>query len=108
MNTSVTVRRFRVRSMTGELVSCVQQGDLIGDEVRHGDYVLLDGRRTRDNHLLVNRVDVLQAPGGPTLSVVRTRNGALHGMTLVADRVALVVGVGLAVWVVVELIRMVQ
>lgn len=108
MSASVTVRRFRVRSMSGELVSCVQQGDLIGDEVRHGDYVLLDGRRTRDNHLLVNRVDVLQGPGGPTLSVVRTRNGGLHGFTLVADRVALVVGLALLAWVVVEVVRMVQ
>ena len=108
MSTSVTVRRFRVRSMSGELVSCVQQGDLIGDEIRHGDYVLLDGRRTRDNHLVVNRVDVLQAPGGPTLSVVRTRNGGLHGYTLIADRVALVLGLLLMGWVVVEVVRMVR
>jgi hypothetical protein len=108
MSTTVTVRRFRVRSMTGELVSCVQQGDLIGDEVRHGDYVLLDGRRTRDHHLLVSRVDVLQAPGGPTISVIRTRRGGLHGATLIADRAALVLGLALFVWVAVEVVRAVQ
>jgi hypothetical protein len=108
MSTSVTVRRFRVKSMTGELVSCIQRDDLIGDEVRHGDYVLLDGRKTRDGHLVVHRVDVLQAPGGPTLSVIRTRRGGLHGASLIADRVGGVVGLGLLVWSVIMVVRMVR
>jgi hypothetical protein len=108
MSTTVTVRRFRVRAMTGELVSCVQQGDLTGDEVRHGDYVLLDGRRSRDGHMLLNRVDVLQTPNGPTLSVVRTRNGPAHTAAIVADRVALVVGLALLGWSVVTVVQMVQ
>jgi hypothetical protein len=106
MSTSVTVRRFRVRAMTGELVSCVQQGDLVGDEVRHGDYVLLDGRRTRDGHMMLNRVDVLQTPNGPTLSVVRTRSA--HSAVMVADRVALAVGLALLGWSIFTVVQMVQ
>lgn len=107
LSTSITVRRFRVKAMTGEVVPCVQQGDLIGDEVRHGDYVLLEGRRTRDGHMLLSRVDVLQTPSGPVLSVIRTRSGFGHNAALVADRVCLVLGLALAVAVVVMAVRLV-
>jgi hypothetical protein len=104
--TTVPVRRFRVRALTGELVACVQQGELLGDEVRHGDHVLVEGRRTRAGHLAVRRVEVLQGPTGPALSVVRTRHGS--AAAVVADRVALVAGLAVAAWAAVEVVRMVS
>ena len=107
LTASITVRRFRVKALAGEIVPCVQQGDLVGDEVRHGDYVLLEGRRTRDGHMLLSRVDVLQTPSGPVLAIIRTRSGLGHSAALVADRVCLVLGLALAAFVVLELVRMV-
>jgi hypothetical protein len=107
MSTDIAVRRFRVRSMTGELVSCVQHGDLEGDEIRHGDYVLVDGRRKRDGHLLVRYAEVLQGPNGPTLNAVRTRRGA-HGTALVLDRIALGVGLAMAAGVAVVVVQAVS
>jgi hypothetical protein len=58
--------------------------------------------------MLLNRVDVLQTPNGPTLSVVRTRRGPAHAAAIVADRVALVVGLALLAWSVYTVVQMVQ
>jgi hypothetical protein len=58
--------------------------------------------------MLLSRVDVLQTPSGPVLAVIRTRSGFGHGAALVADKVCLVLGLALAAYVVVELVRMVS
>jgi hypothetical protein len=105
-STRVPVRRFRVRSVTGELVSCVQAGDLLDEEIRHGDLVMVRGRRGRDGRLWVRHAEVREAPAGPTLRVVRTRRGA-RGAGSVIDRVYLVLGVALLVRTGIDVLRMV-
>lgn len=105
LSSDVVIRRFRVRSLTNELVACIHRGDLTGDEIRHGDYVMVRGRRTRHGHLVVQHVEILQSPSGPVLSVVRTRAGGRLPRLL--DRVLLAVGVVLAVAVIVAVARMI-
>ena len=90
---TVAVHRFRVRALTGEIVPCVLYGDLVGDEVRHGDYVRLSGARSRDGHLMLTSAEILQGPTGPTVSTVRTRRGLGHHVAIWADRVGLIAGV---------------
>jgi hypothetical protein len=69
----VEVRRFRVDSVTGELVACVLRGTLSGDEVRHGDIVRVSGHPHRDGHLVAQRVEVLDSVTGPVVSRIRPR-----------------------------------
>ena len=101
----VPVRRFRVRAMTGELVSCVQAGELLDDEIRHGEFVLVEGRRGRDGRLSVRRLEVREGPAGPTRRAVRTSGG--HGVGVVVDRVYLVLGIALLAWTGIDLLRLV-
>jgi hypothetical protein len=108
LSTVVSVRRFRIRAMTGELVPCVQVGELVSDEIRNGDVVLVEGRRNRDGQLEVAHVELLQTPSGPTLSIVRTRGGTRHRVSLVADKVCLVAGLLLAIYVLVQVVRLVS
>jgi hypothetical protein len=93
------IRRFRVQSVTGEVVACVLRGELSGDEVRHGDMVRVTGRRARDGHVAVRHADVLSAPTGPAVSRVsgRPRPGML--LARWGDRVSYVVAGLVALWV---------
>ena len=101
---SVTVHRFRVQSVTGEISACVLLGDLVGDEVRHGDVVRVRGRRTRHGHYQVRRIDVLSAPAGPVVAAVTARPSTAFLLALWSDRVAKALGVvavvylGIATW----------
>jgi hypothetical protein len=71
----VPVRRFRVQSVTGEVVACLLHGDLTGDDIRHGDIVQVSGRQRRDGHYVACHVDVLSSPVGPVISRVSGRTG---------------------------------
>ena len=101
---TVTVHRFRVQSVTGEISACVLVGELVGDEVRHGDVVRVRGRRTRHGHYQVRRVDVLSSPVGPIIATVTARPSTAFLLALWSDRVAKALGVvavvylGIAIW----------
>jgi hypothetical protein len=97
----VVVRRFRVRALTGDLVSCVLPGDSADDDLRHGDCVRMEGRQHRDGDLSVHRVEILESPAGPTLSVVHARGMGLRA-AVVTDRVCLALAVVLVLWVVAD------
>lgn len=101
---SVTVHRFRVQSVTGEISACVLLGELVGDGVRHGDVVRVRGRRTRHGHYQVRRVDVLSSPVGLIIATVTARPSTAFLLALWSDRVAKALGVvavvylGIAIW----------
>lgn len=90
---TVTVHRFRVQSVTGEISACLLLGDLVGDEVRHGDVVRVKGRRTRHGHYQVRRIDVLSSPAGPVIATVTARPSTAFLLALWSDRVAKALGV---------------
>ncbi len=69
----VTERRFQVRLLSGEFVTCLLCGDLSGDEPRHGDIVRMRGRRTRAGHYRATRVEILSSPAGPVVRRLQAR-----------------------------------
>jgi hypothetical protein len=96
-------RRFRVQTVTGDVHACLLLGDPEGDDVRQGDIVHVTGRRTRQGHYVVTRVDVLSGPSGPVISTVLPRGlgGAVWG-----DRAATVLAALVLVWSVTGLARL--
>ncbi|MGH4020784.1 MAG: hypothetical protein ACRDT0_16475 [Pseudonocardiaceae bacterium] len=99
---AVTVRRFRVQSITGQIVACVLVGELVGDEVRHGDVVRFTARSTRHGHYEPRRIDVLSSPVGPIVSTVTVRPSTRFLIALWGDRVAKVLAAIIALGVVVS------
>lgn len=71
--TRLPVRRFRVQSLGGEMVSCVLTGELIGDEPRHGDIVRISGHLRRDGLYAVHRLSRLAHPAGAVLGRTHAR-----------------------------------
>ncbi|MFY1635071.1 hypothetical protein ACN27F_17655 [Solwaraspora sp. WMMB335] len=71
--TQLPVRRFRVQSLSGELVSCVLTGELVGDEPRHGDVVRISGHQRRDGLYAVHRLSRLAHPAGAVLGRTHAR-----------------------------------
>lgn len=74
----VTVRRFRVRCMTGETRAVTMSGDLRVGELSGGDVIRIRGRRRSDGSVHPRSVDVLAASGGPVLRVVTARPPATY------------------------------
>jgi hypothetical protein len=99
----VPVRRFRVQSVTGEVVACVLHGDLTGDDIRHGDIVRVTGRQQRGGHYVARHVDVLSSPVGPVISRVSGRAGLGLLAARWGSRLSYVLAALIAVWAVVVL-----
>ncbi|MDG4762714.1 hypothetical protein O7632_01075 [Solwaraspora sp. WMMD406] len=90
--TQLPVRRFRVQSLSGEMVSCVLTGELVGDEPRHGDVVRISGHQRRDGRYAVHRLSRLAHPAGAVLGRAHARPSVGYRL----QQVASVAGFGLS------------
>ncbi|MFJ6755582.1 hypothetical protein ACIQNK_11250 [Streptomyces sp. NPDC091273] len=91
-----SVRRFRIRDMTGGVTACTLVGELQGPEVRQGDLIRVKRRGLRTGHIRIRRAEVLSVPGGPATSVVTTRTGRRFQLGVWADGLAWVLAAVLA------------
>ncbi|MGW6690607.1 hypothetical protein [Streptomyces sp. NPDC054961] len=83
-----TVRRFRIRDMSGEVTACTLVGELVGPEVRQGDLIRVRLRGLRGGHVRIRRAEILSAPGGAASSVVTTRTARRFRLGVWADGTA--------------------
>jgi hypothetical protein len=100
----LTVRRFRVQGMTGEVRVCMLVGDLHGDEVRNGDTVRIRGRRDRHGVYRVRSLEILTGPGGTVIATAESRPPAAFRTAFVVDVVGKVVGALVLVWLAVQVV----
>lgn len=101
---STAGRRFHLRAMSGELISCVLHGPQDAEDIRAGDHLLVEGRRRRNGQVVVRRAEVLQGPAGPSLRVVQSRPAAGSVALTALDWLCLALGLGALGWVVVDLL----
>jgi len=94
----LTIRRFRVQTMTGDMYSCLLRGELIGDDVRQGDFVRVRGRRHRSGVHVVKTVEILASPAGATTVTISCRPPAGFAAARFAHRLGVVTGVIVLLW----------
>lgn len=97
---TLTMRRFQVQTMTGEIYPCMLVGDLVGDEMRQGDVVRVRGRRDRRGMYIVKALEVLSSTGGPVTATVTARPPAGFTAAKIADRTCMALGLLMLFWAV--------
>lgn len=71
---SVPRRTFNLRPLSGGQLACVVEGDLGPVAWRHGDVLRVTGR-LRGGTFVVRRVELLESPNGPVVSIVNGGQG---------------------------------
>lgn len=100
---AVTVRRFRVRTMTSDVHACMLVGDLVGDDIRQGDIVRVRGRRDRSGVLVAKSVEIMTSHAGPVAATVIGRPPAGFTAARIADQVGKVLGLLALFWILLSL-----
>ncbi len=94
----LTLRRLRVQPLAGGTLACIMFGELTGDEMRHGDVIRVVGRRARDGHCVVRRIQVLASPVGPVISQVKGRPSIGFRSARLTSRLGFVLSAATLAW----------